>query len=308
MDKLYSMKTFVKIADQGSLTGAAKALNISLPTVVRILATLESELATRLFNRTTRHIALTEEGRQYLGDCRRVLAEIDEMERRLTSEQLEPSGNLRVTAPMLFGQHFVTPIALDFAKRFRQVDVELLLLDRMVNLVEEEIDVAVRIGHLGDSILVGIPVGHVRRVFCASPAYLSQAGIPAHPNELLNHDCLRVSALPSSTLWNFVEKDRLLPIQVNGSFTCNQVSASIEACKQGLGLGTFMSYQVQHLLDSQALQYVLEPFEPPPIPVSIVYPYNKYLSTRVRMFVNVMTEALRYALNTQPEMSLSKRN
>jgi DNA-binding transcriptional LysR family regulator len=297
MDKLYAMKTFVKIADQGSLTGAAKVLEISIPTVVRTLAALEKMLGTRLFNRTTRHIVLTEEGRQYLNGCRRVLADIDEMEMLLTAEQLEPSGNLSVTAPLLFGQRYVTPVVAQFAKRFPQVGVELLLLDRTVNLIEEGIDVAVRIGHLGDSILVGIPVGHVRRVFCASPAYLEQAGTPTHPNELTNYDCLRVSALPSSNTWNFFEKDRLLPIQVKGSFVCNQVAASMDACEHGLGLGTFMSYQVQDLIDKETLRYVLEKYEPPPIPVHIVYPHNKFLSARVRMLVNVMTEKLRQALD-----------
>jgi DNA-binding transcriptional LysR family regulator len=239
---------------------------------------------------------LTEEGRQYLNGCRRVLADIDEMEILLTAEQLEPSGGLSVTAPMLFGQRYVTPITSRFAKRFPQVSMELLLLDRTVNLVEEGIDVAVRIGHLGDSILVGIPVGHVRRVFCASPAYLEQSGVPTHPDELMNHDCLRVSALPSSNTWNFFEKDRLLPIQVRGSFVCNQVAASIDACEHGLGVGTFMSYQVQHLIDNNTLQYVLEKYEPPPIPVHIVYPHNKFLSSRVRMFINTMTEQLRQML------------
>ena len=293
MDKLHAMTTFVHIAEQGSLTRAAELLDTSLPSVVRTLAALEETLGTRLLNRTTRKLALTQEGREYLERCRRILADIDEAEQALTSQQHEPSGNLRITAPVLFGQLHLTPIITSFIEQHRKVNVELLLLDRVVNLLEESIDVALRIGALADSSLVAIPAGRIRRVVCASPKYLKRAGIPKHPAELADHDCVRTSGLTPNPSWQFFEKGRSLQVHVSGPFVCNQVAASIDACVSGLGFGMFLSYQVQHLLAQKKLTLVLESFEPAPLPISIVYPHAKLLSTRVRCFVDWTTQRLR---------------
>jgi DNA-binding transcriptional LysR family regulator len=295
MDKLHAMSTFVHIAEQGSLTRAAELLDTSLPSVVRTLAALEAALGVRLLNRTTRKLALTHEGRDYLERCRIILADIDEAEQVLTSQQHEPSGNLHVTAPVLFGQLYVTPIITSFIAQHRKVNVELLLLDRVVNLVEEGIDVALRIGELADSSLVAIPVRHIRRVVCASPKYLKQAGIPKHPAELAQHHCVRTSGLTPSQTWQFFDKGRALHVPVSGPFVCNQVGASVDACVSGLGFGMFLSYQVQHLLAQKKLALVLERFEPAPLPISIVYPHAKLLSTRVRCFVDWATPRLRPA-------------
>ncbi len=293
MDKLHAMTTFVHIAEQGSLTRAAELLDTSLPSVVRTLAALEATLGTRLLNRTTRKIALTHEGRDYLERCRRILADIDEAEQALSSQQREPSGNLRVTAPVLFGQLHLTPIITGFIAQYKKVNVELLLLDRIVNLVEEGIDVALRIGELADSSLVAIPVGHIRRVVCASPKYLQRVGVPKHPTELAEHHCVRASELAPSQTWPFFEKGRALHVHINGPFVCNHIAANIDACASGLGFGMFLSYQVQHLLAQKKLTRVLESFEPAPLPVSIVYPHAKLLSTRVRCFVDWTTQRLR---------------
>jgi DNA-binding transcriptional LysR family regulator len=293
MDKLHAMTTFIHIADQGSLTRAAELLDTSLPSVVRTLAALEHALGTRLLNRTTRKLALTQEGRDYLERCRSILAEIDDAERALISQQQEPSGNLRITAPVLYGQLHMTPVITSFIAQYRKVNVELLLLDRVVNLVEEGIDVALRIGELGDSSLVAIPVGTIRRVVCASPKYLKQAGIPKHPAELANYNCVRTSGLTPNPSWQFFEKGRALQVHVAGPFVCNQVAANVDACVSGLGFGMFLSYQVQHLLAQKKLTLVLERFEPAPLPISIVYPHAKLLSTRVRYFVDWTARRLR---------------
>ena len=300
MDKLHAMTTFVHIAEQGSLTRAAELLDTSLPSVVRTLAALEATLGARLLNRTTRKIALTQEGREYLECCRSILTNIEEAELALTSQQLEPSGNLRVTAPVLFGQLHVTPVITSFIEQYRRVNVELLLLDRVVNLIEEGIDVALRIGELADSSLVAIPVGHIRRVVCASPKYLQQVGIPKHPTELAAHNCVRTSGFTSSQSWQFFEKSRALHVHVTGPFACNQVAASIDACVSGLGFGMFLSYQVQHLLTQKKLALVLERYGPPPLPISIVYPHAKLLSTRVRCFVDWAASRLRPVGNLPP--------
>lgn len=298
MDKLHAMTTFVHIAEQGSLTRAAELLDTSLPSVVRTLAALEQTLGARLLNRTTRKIALTPEGREYLARCRSILADITAAEQALAAQQHEPSGNLRVTAPVLFGQLHLTPVITGFIKQYRQVNVELLLLDRVVNLIEEGIDVALRIGELADSSLVAIPAGQIRRVVCASPKYLQRVGIPKRPADLADHPCVRTTGLTPGQSWQFFEKGRALQVHVTGPFVCNQAAASIDACVSGLGFGMFLSYQVQHLLAQNKLARVLEPFEPAPFPVSIVYPHAKLLSTRVRCFVDWTMQRLRPAINS----------
>jgi len=195
MDKLQAMKTFVRIADKGGLTAAAQTLGASLPSVVRTLAGLERELGVRLFNRTTRRVHLTDEGAQYLERCRPILQAVEEAEALLTSRRPEPQGRLAVTAPVLFGRRYVAPIVAGFVERHPGVSADLLLVDRVVNLVEEGMDVGVRIGHLPDSSLVAIPVGTVRRVVCASPAYLRRHGTPRAPADLRAHRCVRFSAI-----------------------------------------------------------------------------------------------------------------
>lgn len=297
MDKLQAMTTFVHIAEQGSLTRAAELLDTSLPSVVRTLAALEKTLGTRLLNRTTRTLALTQEGRDYLDRCRQILADIDTAEQALMSQQREPSGSLCVTAPVMFGQMHVTPIITSFITHYRKVNVELLLLDRIVNLVEEGIDVAIRIGELADSSLVAMPVGHIRRVVCASPKYLKRTGVPKHPADLVAHACLRSTGLTPSQTWQFVEKKRALHVRVSGPFVCNQALPSIDACVSGLGLGMFNLYQVQHLLAQNKLALVLEAFEQTPQPLSIVYPNAKLLSTRMRCFIDWATQRLRPVVN-----------
>jgi DNA-binding transcriptional LysR family regulator len=195
MDKLHAMAAFACIVERGSLTAAADALGTSLPTVVRTLAALEKGLGVRLLNRTTRRIALTEEGRYYLERCRRVLADINDAEEGLSAQQKEPSGTLSVTASVMFGRMHLAPAVTAFLKQFPGTRVEMLLLDRVVGLVEEGIDVGIRIGTLSDSSLVAIPVGHVRRVVCASPALVKRTGVPSDPKALAKLDCVGFSGL-----------------------------------------------------------------------------------------------------------------
>jgi len=292
MDKLHAMAAFVQIVDKGSLTLAAESIGTSLPSVVRTLAALEESLGIRLLNRTTRRISLTQEGRHYLARCRSILAEIDEAETELSSQRQEPRGELRVTAPVLFGRLHIAPIVTRFVRQFNKTSVELLLLDRVVNLVEDGIDVAIRIGHLADSSLIAIPAGHIRRVVCASPN-LKDRGLPQEPNDLLKHDCLRLTGLAPSAVWNFHSKGRTIAVPVNGPFVCNQAAATIDACVDSLGVGTFLSYQVAPWVVQKKLKLILVDYEPPPIPLSIVYPHAKLLSARVRVFAEWATQTLR---------------
>jgi DNA-binding transcriptional LysR family regulator len=299
MDKVQAMTTFVTIVNEGSLTAAGEVLDKSLPTVVRTLANLEKLLGARLLNRTTRRMALTEEGNHYFERCRKILADIEETELELSAEQTEPSGSLRVTASMMFGQMHVSPAVTRFLDRHEGMQVNLLLLDRIVNLVEEGIDVAVRIGHLADSSMIAAPVGEIRRVICASPECLERSGVPTHPGDLARQHCIRFTGISPGLHWPYHEGGKSRNVQIRPAYTCNNAAASIEACVSGLGYGMFLSYMVAPQLKAGTLRLVLEDFEMPPMPVHVVYQHAKYLSTRIRVFVDWITGELRHQLGDQ---------
>lgn len=293
MDKLAAMTAFVEIVDRGSLTAAADSLGKSLPTMVRTLAGLEESLGVRLLRRTTRRMSLTEEGEAFLERCRRILADVEEAEEMLTRGQAEPRGELRVTAPVLFGQMHVAPAVADFLREYRRVKVELLLLDRVVNLVEEGIDVGIRIARLEDASMIAIPVDEVRRVVCASPALLRRVGVPKHPEALAEQPCIRHHGLSPGPAWTFRVDGRSRAIPIEGPLVSNHAASARDACVGGLGFGLFLSYQVAPMLAAKKLRVVLADFEPEPIPVSVVYPHARLMSPRIRVFVDWMKQRLR---------------
>jgi len=292
MDKLQAMAVFVQIADRGSLTAAAEALGKSLPSVVRILASLEDTLQVRLLNRTTRRIGLTEEGRMYLESCRRILTEIDDAESALGQNDVEPHGVITVTAPVRFGEMHVAPAVTQFLQRRPQLQVRLLLLDRVIDMLEEGVDLAVRIAPLADSSLVAKPIGQIRQVVCASPKLLTATGQPARPEDLAGLPCVRFTGVSTGSVWHFLRNGKSLPISVDGSLSCNQVGPAVNACIAGLGFGMFLCYQVMPAVRRGELQLVLTQFEQDPVPLSLVFPHSRLLSTRVRSFVDWMTQAL----------------
>lgn len=292
MDKLRALQTFAAIVDRGSLTAAAQALGSSLPATVRTLAALEASLGVRLLNRTTRRLSLTDDGRLYLEHTRRVLAELEEAERALgTREQAEPSGTLTVTAPVLFGQLHVAPAVTRFVQQHPQVHVDLLLLDRVVDLVEEGIDAAVRIARLADSTLVAQRVGRVRRVVVASPALLRRTGTPAHPRELAHRPCVRFSPAEGAA-WCFREQGRRFTVPVRGPLGCNLSAPALEACAAGLGFGQFLSYQAEPYLRARRLRIVLADFELDPLDINLVVPSARGLAWRTRVFIDFMKRSL----------------
>lgn len=298
MDKLQAMCVFVEIAERGSLTAAAEELEKSLPSVVRILASLEESLQVRLFNRTTRRIALTREGKIYLEQCRKILADILEAECALTREQAEPSGMITVTAPARFGEMHVAPAITRFLKKYPKTQVNLLLLDRIVDLLEEGVDVAVRIAHLSDSSLIAKPIGQIRQVVCASPELVVQVGEPNHPEELISLPCVRFTGISPVSVWHFLEGSKRLSVRVKGALCCNQVGASVESCAAGLGFGLFLCYQVMPWIRSGELVTVLTDFEPAPIPLSLVYPHARLMSSRVRALVDWLANDIGLSLET----------
>ena len=294
MDKLKAMQTFVQIAEQGSLTAAAQKLAASLPAVVRTLAAFEAELGVRLFNRTTRRIALTEEGRRHLDTCRQVLSTLHEAEAALaaaTDPARELSGQLTITAPVQFGQMHVAPAITRFVQRHAQVRCSVLLYDRVVNLLEEGIDVGIRIGPLEDSSLVAQTIGHIRRVVVASPDYLQRVGTPQHPNDLLRANCVRRTGHHAQ--WGpFVDKGRTFHLTVNGNLDFNQIAPAVHACAAGMGFGMFLAYQVAPYVAQGQLHTVLETFEAPARPLSVVYPHARLLPSRTRAFIEWMRQEL----------------
>ena len=291
MDKLKAMQIFLHIADEGSLTAAARAMEGSLPAVVRTLAALEAHLGVRLFNRTTRRISLTEEGKQYLENCRQVLAAVEDAESTLIAGAAEPAGNLVITAPVLFGQMYVAPAVTRFVQRYDKMRCNVVLLDRVVNLLEEGIDVGIRIGPLEDSSLIAQPLGSMRRRVVASPDYLRRHGQPKHPKDLLKANCIRFS-VSTGPGWTFYEGSKQFKVAVTGNLDFNQAAPALDACLAGLGFGMFISYQIEPYLKQKQLKIVLEKFEPPPRPINIVYPHARLLPARTRVFIEWIKQEL----------------
>ncbi|MBC5763235.1 LysR family transcriptional regulator [Ramlibacter albus] len=287
MDKLRAMQVFVAIADAGSLTGAARELGASLPAVVRGLAAYESHLGARLFNRTTRRISLTEEGRHHLERCRNVLAAVAESESALKEDVADPAGTLNVTAPVLFGQMYVSPAITRFVQKNAKVKCNVVLFDRVVNLLEEGFDLGVRIGALEDSSLVAQPLGEIRRVVVASPALLRSHGTPRHPRDLRGANCITRIERPAS--WgDFQENGRRFGVNVTGNLAYNHVLPAVQACAAGAGFGHFFSYQVAPFVAAGQLKIVLDKFEMPPRPISVVYPHARLLPARTRALIEFL--------------------
>lgn len=292
MDRFKAMQTFVQIADQGSLTRAAEALGSSLPAVVRALAALEAHLGVRLFHRTTRRLSLTEEGRHYLPSAREVLLAADAADQALKAEAREPAGQLVITAPVLFGHMYVAPAIVRFMQRHEKVRCSVRLHDRTVNLLEEGIDVGIRISPLEDSSLVAQALGSIRRVVVASPAFLAQHGVPRHPRDLAGMPCVRgrVDAPPQWTFREGGDGGKTVHVTPDNRLEFNHLAPAVEACAAGMGFGTFFSYQVLPHVAQGRLQLVLEDYEPAPRPVSVIYPNARLLPARTRAFIDWMKE------------------
>ena len=295
MDKVRAMTMFVNIVEKGSLTAAAEALGTSPPSTVRALAALERSLGARLLNRTTRRIALTDEGRAYYERARRILGDIADVEAAVSQKQVVPQGRLAIGAPVVFGRLHVTPLVLEFLERHPGMRIELSLLDRMVNLVEDGLDASVRIGVLADSSLVAIEAGRTRRVVCASPAFLRRHGTARVPADLSRYPCIRSGGLAGGE-WELYATGKPVRVRVEGPFTTNQIDTAIGACMNGLGYGLFLGYQVADLVRAGKLRHVLEGYEPAALPVSLVYPQARIVSARLRSFIDWFVPRLRAKL------------
>jgi DNA-binding transcriptional LysR family regulator len=296
MDRLEAMRVFITVAEAGSLSAAAGRLGASLTTVSRKVMALEEHVGVRLITRTTRRLALTEPGRRYLETCRGVIADLDEAEQSLVGEHGEPRGELAVTAPVVFGRLHVLPVVIEFLRSFPQVNLGLLLLDRTVDLIEEEQDVAVRIGELPDSSLIATRVGAIRRIVCVSPAYLEARGVPQAPEDLAAHDCITFTAVAHSDRWAFAGARGERRVPIHSRLVVNTAEAAVDAAVAGLGITRVLSYQAANAIATGALRVLLQDFEPPAMPVSLIHREARFPPARVRSFVTFATARLRHRL------------
>jgi DNA-binding transcriptional LysR family regulator len=298
MDRLEAMSVFAAIVDGGSLSAAGRRLNVPLATVSRKLADLEAHLRTRLITRSTRRLVLTEAGRDYLDACRQILEQVEEAERAAAGAYANVKGRLVVAAPIVFGRLHVVPVAAAFLERHPEVDIQLRLGDRNVNLIEEHVDVALRVGALPDSNLVATQVGAVRRVVCASSDYLKQWGRPRSLDDLASHRCITFDGLDAAAAWTFLDDDgRRRPVPVRSRMTVSTADAAIAAAALGLGLTRVLSYQVAEPLLEGRLERVLADDEPPAVPVSVVYPGQGRLPMKTRAFIDLAVGRLRDRLS-----------
>ncbi|MFC5427319.1 LysR family transcriptional regulator [Paraburkholderia denitrificans] len=293
MNRLEAMSILVAVVDSGSLSAAARNLDMPLATVSRKVGELESHLKTRLLHRTTRKLSLTEAGSSYVAACRRILEEIGEAERTATGEYAAPKGELVVTAPIAFGRLHVVPVITDFLTHYPEIDINLILTDRVVHLLDEHADVAIRIGELPDSTLVAKRVGTVRRVICASPRYLATHGTPEQPGELGGHKCITFEALESMRAWAFGSGRSAQSVPVHSQLAVNTADAAIAAARLDAGLIRVLSYQVADAIRANELRVVLEAFEAAPLPVSLVHTGQTPLPVKLRAFLDFVTPGLK---------------
>jgi len=291
MDKFKNMTIFTAIADQGSMSAAADQLDRSVATITRGLAELEEYLGVRLINRSTRSLSLTDEGLVYLKDCRRILAELSEVESQLDHRKLIPTGTLSITAPVTFGRLHLAPLLYQWLSKNEGLRADLILLDRTVDLLEEGFDLALRIGQLEESSLVAIPIGDVTEVCCASPDFLRQRGEPNHPTQLTQWPAITFAQ--DGQHWRFLIEGQVRRIKVRSVLTCNQIDPIIEAARNGLGIACLRSYQVAQYCKADDLVPVLSDFRPLKAPVQFVFPHSRLLSPRVRTFVEWAVPQLR---------------
>jgi DNA-binding transcriptional LysR family regulator len=291
MDRIDAMQAFVAVADLHGFAPAARKLKLSPSAVTRLVASLEERLGARLLQRTTRSVALTDAGARYLERIRRILADVEEAELAAEGERIRPSGRLVVSAPVGFGRLHVSPMVSAYLKRYSDVSAELRLEDRVVSLVEDGVDLAVRIAHLADSSLVARQVGEMRRIVVASPSYLKRHGEPKRPAEISAHQTIQFGAASASGEWRFVENGREFRNDIVPRLATNSADAAVQYAETGGGLTRVLAYQAADAIKRGKLKIVLQAFEPPALPIHIVYPTSRLLSAKVRTFIDLVVEA-----------------
>lgn len=298
MNRLEAMSTLLAVVDAGSLSAASRQMRVPLATVSRRVSDLEAHLGAKLLVRTSRRVELTETGRNYALSARDILDAVNEAERAATGEFAAPRGTICVTAPIVFGRMHLLPVISEFLMTHPEINIRLLLSDRVVNFLEDQVDVALRIGALPDSAMVATRVGSVSRVVCASPAYLKDHGkMPKQPADLKDHTCITFEGLMSPTQWVFGEGKARVHVPVRSRLVVNTAEAAIDAACASVGITRVLSYQVDAALSGRKLVRLLSDFEPPPVPVSLVHSGQGVLALKTRAFLEFATDRLRAKLS-----------
>ena len=292
MDRLQSLEVFIAVAEAESFAKGARKMGLSAPSATRGINALEARLGTRLFTRTTRRVRLTDVGQTYLEDARHIIAQMQAADDAAVGASANPVGRLRITCPNEFGRIYVAPILTEFLDLHNSVSAEVIMLDRVVNLVEEGFDLAVRIGELPSSGLTAVRVGHVRRVLCATPDYLEQHGTPKTPHDLPSHQIISAATVSPSTEWRFGKKQNEV-IRINPRLTVSSVATAISVAKRSWGICRVLSYQVGPDLQSGALKSVLEEYESDPLPIHLVHVEGRRATAKVRSFIDLAKDRLR---------------
>lgn len=298
MDRFGAMRTLLAAIDGGSLSAASRTLGMPLPTVSRKVSELEAHLGTQLLIRTSRKLVLTEAGEGFVAAARRVMADLDEAERAAAGEYRTPSGDLLVTASLRFGKAYLTPVVLDFLAAYPRVNVRIIAADYVVDLIENHVDVAIRIGRLPDSSLVARRIGDTGWVVCASPAYLAARGTPQTPEDLAEHDCIAFEGLQPARSWPFGADASARSVAITPRFAGNTADAVIAAAVAGIGVGRLLSYQAAEAIAAGALVPILTEFAPPPMPVHLVHPGLPMIPLKLRAFLDFVAPRLKSALSS----------
>jgi DNA-binding transcriptional LysR family regulator len=297
MDRIDAMATLVAAVDAGSLSGASRALGMPLATVSRKVSELEAHLRTQLLIRTSRRLTLTEAGQAYVSAARRILEDLHEAERAASGEYRAPQGHLRLTASIMFGRLHVEPVLLAFLKAYPDITASLTLADHVLNLVDENVDVAIRVGHLPDSGMVALKLGEISWVACASPGYLADRGEPDDPDALSAHDCIMFEGLYSNKIWRFGRGKQSREVAIRPRFAVNSADAAIAAAVAGAGITRVLSYQVADAMARGDLKIILKPFEPDSLPVHLLYAGQSLIPLKLRAFLDYAGPRLKASLN-----------
>ena len=296
MDRLEAMSVIVAVTETGSFSAASRRLGTPVATVSRKVAELETRLKAELFQRSSRRMTLTDAGRSYVDACKRIIEQVDDAERQVSGEYQSPKGDLVVTTPWGLGHTHLLPMAVEFLRTYPDISLRLVLTDRIVNTVEENIDVCVRVGSLPESSMIASRIGSIRLVVCASPAYLAARGRPQTPDHLRDHECIAINDVAASNAWKFRRGKRESPVPIQSRLCVNTSEAAVLAAIAGAGLTRVMSYKMDAARRAGSLELVLEPFEPQPLPVHIVYSPRKPVPLKLRAFLNWVTPRLKARL------------
>jgi len=296
MDRLEAMSIIVAVTETGSFSAASRRLKKPVATVSRMVAELEARLKAQLFQRSSRQMTLTDAGRSYIEACKRIIEQVDDAEREVSGEYRIPKGDLAITSPWGLGHMHLLPIAVEFMNAYPEIALRLVLTDRIVDTVEENIDISIRIGNLADSNLIATKVGSVRFVLCASPLYLAEHGHPSEPAELAAHDCISIDSVAPQRSWKFIKDGREIVAPIRSRLTVSDSEAAIDAAIASAGITRVMSYKMEAARRAGQLVLMLEEFEQEPWPVHIVYAERKPVPLKLRAFLNWVTPRLKARL------------